>query len=169
MDASGELLMNLNIRPVSDNDVADVVQISLLAWAPVFASFEQILGPAIYPILYPDWKKGQQQAVEAVCRQEDMNDVWVAEFKGRVVGFIAYQLDRKTETGEVTLLAVLPEYQNRGIGTELNKFVLNKMKESGMKMARVDTGGDQSHAPARRSYAKAGYRPLPLVRYFKNL
>jgi len=169
MDARGELFMNLNIRPVGDNDVAAVVQVSLLAWAPVFESFAQILGPEIYPLLYPDWKKSQQQAVEAVCRQKDLTDVWVAEFKGRVVGFIAYQLDRKTETGEVILLAVLPEYQNRGIGTELNKFVLNKMKESGMKMARVDTGGDQSHAPARRSYTKAGYRALPLVRYFKNL
>ena len=168
MDASRQLL-NLNIRPVCDNDVDDVVQISLLAWAPVFESFEQILGPDIYPILYPDWKKSQQQAVESVCRREDMTEVWVAEFDGRVVGFIAYQLDRKTETGEVTLLAVLPECQNRGIGTELNKFALGKMQESGMKMARVDTGGDQSHAPARRSYEKAGYRPLPLVRYYKNL
>jgi GNAT superfamily N-acetyltransferase len=169
MDASRELVMNLNIRPVCDDDIDEVVRISLLAWTPVFESFEQILGPDIYPILYPDWRKSQQQAIEAACRHEDMTAVWVAEFDGRVVGFIAYQLDRKTETGEVTLLAVLPEYQNRGIGTELNKFALGKIQEGGMKMARVGTGGDASHAPARRSYEKAGYTPLPLVRYYRNL
>jgi predicted N-acetyltransferase YhbS len=38
------------------------------------------------------------------------------------------------------LLAVHPEYQNRGIGTELNNFALERMKESGMKMAVVGTG-----------------------------
>ena len=42
-------------------------------------------------------------------------------------------------------------------------------KESGMKLAEVGTGGDPSHAPARRSYEKAGYTALPLVRYYKDL
>jgi hypothetical protein len=43
------------------------------------------------------------------------------------------------------------------------------MRESGVRLARVETGDDSSHAPARRSYEKAGYIPMPLVRYFKNL
>jgi ribosomal protein S18 acetylase RimI-like enzyme len=64
---------------------------------------------------------------------------------------------------------VHPECQNRGIGTELNRFALEKMKEGGMKMAKVETGGDPSHAPARACYEKAGYTALPLVRYFKDL
>jgi ribosomal protein S18 acetylase RimI-like enzyme len=72
-------------------------------------------------------------------------------------------------SGEVVLLAVHPEYQDRGIGTDLNTFALAKMKESGVKLAIVETGGDPSHAPARRSYEKAGYTGLPLVRYFKDL
>jgi len=67
------------------------------------------------------------------------------------------------------LLAVHPEYQNSGIGTELNTFALQKMKEGGMKLAVVGTGGDPGHAPARRSYEKAGYTALPLVRYYKDL
>jgi hypothetical protein len=51
----------------------------------------------------------------------------------------------------------------------LNNFALEKMKESDMEMAVVSTGGDPSHAPARRSYEKAGYTALPLVRYYKAL
>ena len=84
------------------------------------------------------------------------------------MGFITYELD-EDKTGEVQLLAVHPEYQNHGIGTELNTFALQKMKESGMKLAVVATGGDESHAPARKSYEKAGYTGLPLVRYYKDL
>ncbi len=73
------------------------------------------------------------------------------------------------KTGEVHLLAVHPENQNHGIGTELNLFALQKMSEGGMKLAEVGTGGDEGHAPARRSYEKAGYTALPLVRYYKEL
>jgi hypothetical protein len=43
------------------------------------------------------------------------------------------------------------------------------MREAGMKLAVVGTGGDPGHAPARRSYEKAGYTGLPLVRYYKDL
>jgi type I restriction-modification system DNA methylase subunit len=67
------------------------------------------------------------------------------------------------------LLAAHPDYQNHGIGTELNAFALQKMKECRMKMATISTGGDESHAPARRSYEKAGYTALPLIRYYKDL
>ena len=161
--------MNLRIRSVSDNDVDDLVRLSLLAWAPVFSSFKQVLGSNIYTLIWPDWKTSQGEAVETICKDSEKTMVWVAEVDGIVVGFVAYELKIKDKTGEVLLLAVHPEYQNRGIGTELNNFALEKMKESGMKMASVETGGDPGHAPARRSYQKAGYTALPLVRYFKDL
>lgn len=161
--------MDLQIRPVCNEDVEDLVRLSLLAWVPVFASFEQILGPNIYASIWPDWRAGQREAIEMVCNDGEKTRVWVAELDGRVVGFIAYELHTKDKTGEVQLLAVHPDYQNLGIGTELNTFALQKMKESGMEMARVETGGDPSHAPARKSYQKAGYTALPLVRYFKDL
>jgi ribosomal protein S18 acetylase RimI-like enzyme len=163
--------VNLRIRPVRDDDIDALAELSLLAWTPVFASFKQILGPDIYPIIYPDWRKMQKDLVEGVCRDGDETPVWVAEVDGTVAGFVAYKLRSKDDggEGEVYLLAVHPEYQNQGIGTELNLFALEKMRESGMKLAVVGTGGDPSHAPARRSYEKAGYTALPLVRYYKAL
>jgi ribosomal protein S18 acetylase RimI-like enzyme len=160
--------VNLQIRPVCDDDVEELVQLSLLAWVPVFASFEQILGPTIYRSVWPDWRAGQSEAIETVCRDGEKT-VWVADVDGIAVGFVAYELNGQDRMGEVLLLAVHPDYQNRGIGTELNKFALARMVESGMVMAKVETGGDPAHAPARRSYEKAGYRALPLVRYFLDL
>jgi ribosomal protein S18 acetylase RimI-like enzyme len=161
--------MDLCIRRVTGDDVEDVVRLSLLAWAPVFESFEAILGPSIYKLIWPDWKAGQREAIEKVCADGEETTVWVAELDGAVVGFLACQLNAENKTGEVVLLAVHPEYQNRGIATELNAFALRKMAEAGMTMAKAETGGDPSHAPARRSYEKAGYTGLPLVRYFKDL
>ena len=161
--------MNLHIRLVRANDVEDLVQLSLLAWEPVFSSFRQILGQAIYTLIWPEWKSSQRKIIETVCQESDKTTVWVAEVDGLVVGFLAYELHSQDKTGEVRLLAVHPDYQNRGIGTALNILALQKMKESGMLIAEVETGGDPSHAPARRAYEKAGYTGLPFVRYFKDL
>ncbi|GHO47916.1 GNAT family N-acetyltransferase [Ktedonospora formicarum] len=160
--------MSLHIRPMAGDDLEEIVQLSLLAWSPVFDSFRQVLGARIFVSVYPDWKKLQQEVVEMICKDEK-NVVWVSEIDSKVTGFIAYTIDNETKTGEVELLAVHPDYQNQGVGTALNKFVLNEMKERGMKIAVVGTGGDPGHAPARKSYEKAGYTGLPLVRYYQAL
>ena len=161
--------VTMQIRPLQDGDMNDVVQLSLLAWKPVFAAWERILGAQLYPIaIYPDWRKSQAEAVEKACRNEKLT-TWVAEVEGVVAGFIVYELNDATKVGEVQLLAVRPDHQNRGIGTELNLFALQKLKEGGMKLAVVGTGGDEGHAPARRSYEKAGFTGLPAVRYYQVL
>lgn len=38
-----------------------------------------------------------------------------------------------------------------------------------MRVAMIETGGDHGHAPARHVYEKAGFTPLPAVRFFKSL
>jgi ribosomal protein S18 acetylase RimI-like enzyme len=151
-----------------ETDLERLVELSLLAWASVFDSFKKVLGPNIYPLLYPSWQKSQREVVEKACVDEEKL-VWVGEVDGTIAGFLVCQLDQEAKQGEVYLLAVDPSYQNQGIGTELNLFALEKMREQGMQLAVVSTGGDPGHAPARRCYEKAGYTALPLVRYYKDL
>lgn len=154
-------------RPFEDGDLSEIVDLSLLAWEPVFESMEKVLGPRIFHVIWPDWRKSQAEGVEGACRATDKYHTLVAELDGRVVGFIAYEL--KGETGEVVLLAVHPDFQKRGVATELNLAALDEMKAAGAKLAVAETGGDDGHAPARRAYEKAGYTGLPIVRYFKAL
>lgn len=33
-------------------------------------SFERVLGTKIYMLIYPDWKRQQQEVVETICRDE---------------------------------------------------------------------------------------------------
>ena len=114
-------------------------------------------------------RRRQQETVETLCRGPDRAIVRVAEVDGTVVGLVAYETRANDHTGEVVFLAVHPDYQNQGIGTRLNGRAPQEMKDAGVKLAEVSTGGDVSHAPARRSYEKAGYAALPLVRYYKDL
>ena len=160
--------MPLRIRPANDDDLEALVALTLLAFEPVFASFARILGPRIYPIVYPDWRRTQREWVEKICKNDKIA-VWVGDLEGVVVGLVAYELNEKERTGEVQFLAVHPAHQNQGVGTALNEFALDKMRAAGMVLAVVGTGGDASHAPARRAYEKAGYTALPLVRYYKKL
>jgi len=67
------------------------------------------------------------------------------------------------------MLAVEPDHQAGGIGTALTGFALESLKDAGMTTAMVETGGDPGHAPARRTYERAGFTLLPIARYFKDL
>ena len=96
--------------------------------------------------------------------------VWVAEVGASVVGFVSVEIfDPKRSMGEISMLAVDPDHQGRGIGTALTRFALERLKDAGMKVVVVETGGDPGHAAARRTYEKAGFVLLPIARYFKNL
>ena len=161
--------MNLDIRLSRDEDLDVIVELSLLAWEPVFRSFEQVLGRNIYKLIWPNWREQQAEGVASVCKDREKFTVLVADADGVVAGFIAYELKLEEKKGEVYLLAVHPDYQNRGVGTALNNAALDKMRESGIALVSVETGGDPGHAPARRSYEKAGYTGLPIVRYFQDL
>jgi GNAT superfamily N-acetyltransferase len=161
--------MRPRIRPFEDRDAYAVVDLSLRAWAPVFASLEQTLGSEIFRRLHPDWREDQRRAVEDVLAAKKAR-VWVAEVGASVVGFVAVGLfDPERSMGEISMLAVDPDHQGEGIGTALSKFALERLKDAGMKVAMVETGGDPGHAAARRTYEKAGYVLLPIARYFKNL
>jgi GNAT superfamily N-acetyltransferase len=59
--------------------------------------------------------------------------------------------------GEIGLNAVDPAHVGHGVGTAMYDFALARMKEAGMRVATVSTGGDPSHMPARRAYEKAGF------------
>lgn len=158
----------MRIKPYQPCYLDDVVALSLRAWESVFDSLEQVLDSVLYREFYPDWRDSQKQAVEAACAAAD-TEVWVSIDADRVTGFVAVKLDRDSRMGEIHMIAVEPDYQRCGISTALTEFALNHMREVGMSVAMVETGGDPGHAPARRAYEKAGFSLFPVARYFRKL
>lgn len=155
------------IRPYRPSDADAVVRLSLRAWAPVFASIERAMDPQIYGTFYPDgWRESQRAAVEAALAEQE---VWVAEHDGAVVGFVSIALHHDDRIGEIYMIAVDPDCQKEGIGTALTEHAVEWMREAGMAVAMVETGTDPGHAPARRTYERAGFALHPVARYFKKL
>lgn len=161
--------MGPTIRPYRESDEVAVVGLSLRAWAPVHASMRDVMGDEIFARLYgEDWRRRQRQDVEKVLRDEK-SEVWVAGVSGEVAGFVAAVVDPDSRMGEVDMVAVDPDFQNRGLGTELTEVATEWLREKGMSVVVISTGGDIGHAPARRVYEKAGFTPMPGVNYFKAL
>ncbi|WP_333198513.1 GNAT family N-acetyltransferase [Microcoleus sp. S28C3] len=159
----------MRIEPYDAHQLDAVIRLSLRAWAPVFDSIQNAMDADVYREFYPDdWRVSQQKAVEDVCTAEDTN-VWVAIDADSTVGFIAVKLHLDSRMGEIYMVAVDPDFQSRGIGTALTEFALLWMKNAGMSVAMVETGGDPGHERARRTYEKVGFGLLPIARYFKKL
>lgn len=156
------------IEPYDAQHRDAVVHLSLRAWAPVFASLEQVMDPEVYAALVPDWRGSQRQAVAAVCADKGMQ-IWVAIDAGSPVGFVAVRLHTEDRLGEVYMIAVDPDCQGRGIGSALMTVALTWMTDAGLSVAMVETGGDPGHAPARRIYEKLGFGVVPVARYYKKL
>lgn len=43
------------------------------------------------------------------------------------------------------------------------------MRERGLSMVMVETGGDRGHAPSRATCEAAGFERYPVARYFRKL
>jgi ribosomal protein S18 acetylase RimI-like enzyme len=128
-----------------------------------------VMGDEIFGRLYgDDWRRQQQEDVEKALRDEK-SEVWVAEVKGEVAGFVSAVVDAKTRMGEIYMVGVDPDFQSRGLGTQLTDVATDWLRDAGMAVVLVSTGGDIGHAPARRTYEKAGFTPMPVVNYFKAL
>lgn len=162
--------VDVTIRPLAEPDLEVVVAFSLAAWAPVFASFETVMGPHVYGLVYPDWRSAQARAVSEVCRSDDV-DVWVADADGRPVGFVAVRCTEEgaSAVGEIDMIAVDPQHQRAGVGRLLLDRAVAEVRARGLPLAVIATGGDPGHAPARALYEQHGFTALPLVRYYRGL
>ncbi|MDX6477231.1 MAG: hypothetical protein QOH95_2742 [Gaiellaceae bacterium] len=159
----------IDIRQFRDGDLETVVEFSLRAWAPVFASLQAVLGDDIFFRLHPDWKANQAESVRSSCTNDD-RDVFVALAGERPVGFVAIALNAFHEgMGVIDIIGVDPDFQRRGISSRLTEFATEHMRIRGMDIAVVETGGDPGHAPARAAYETAGFTLLPIARYFRLL
>lgn len=145
-----------------------VVALSLRAWAPVFESIRESMEPRVYQYLVGDWRAAQEKSVGEVCDSAEAQ-VWVAVESDGVAGFVAVNLHEEDKMGEIYMIAVDPQHQRQGVASALTTFATEWMREQGMKIAMVETGGDPGHGPARAAYEKAGFRKWPVARYFRAL
>lgn len=162
--------MSFLIRAYAPSDLPALHAIRAAAFAPVFASFRSIVGPEIAALGLATAEQEQADLLDAIAKPENGHSLAVAEANGAIAGFVSWKPDIAPGIGEITLNAVHPDHGGRGIGTALYEHALAALKVAGMQLATVGTGGDPSHAPARRAYEKAGFSThLPTIYMYRKL
>ncbi|MEU4690384.1 GNAT family N-acetyltransferase [Actinoplanes sp. NPDC023714] len=155
------------IRPLTPADLDAVVDLSLLAWEPVFVSFENILGSAIFDLMYrPDWRASQAASVRKYCLAEGTESFVLVTADGAVAGFAVLRQEKEESLGIIEMIAVHPDHQRHGYGRALMEFAVQRLSDQGLALINVGTGGDPGHAPARALYESVGFTGLPLVNYY---
>ena len=159
-----------HFRAFESTDIERVLEICRLAFSPIFEGFRQLVGAELFDRFYSESADRQCDHLRSVCETQGRETVFVATWDGVVVGFIAVSMDPTESVGEIDLNAVHPDYACRGIGRSMVEFALLRLKERGIMAVKVATGGDRSHAPAKRIYEKAGFTTaIPTLTMFKLL
>jgi ribosomal protein S18 acetylase RimI-like enzyme len=160
--------MTIRARSAADHDA--IVTLSVRAWTPVFASVDDVLGEELSTLLHgADWRVHQAREVRETLGDASQR-IWVAELNAQVVGFMAAAVvDQQRMIGEITMVAVDPAAQGRGVGRALTEHAAGWLRDQGIRVAVVETGGDSGHAPARRVYERLGFRSMRIARDFRAL
>lgn len=117
----------------------------------------------VHDSFYPDgWEKRQYDDLARVLDAEPEN-VDVAMLDGVPVGGVCTRVHPEDQRGETHILAVDPAHRRHGIGRALKEHPYRRLREAGLRMAMVETGGDRGHAPARATYEAEGFVRWPVV------
>ena len=146
-----------------------VINLSIRAWTPVFEKTRKDVPAFVYEAFYPQGWQARQSADIGTLLDAEPQNFWMALRENTLVGFIGIRIHPEDKMGEINIIAVSPESQQRGIGRSMMAFAEQHIRDNGMSMVMVETVGDSGHAPARHAYESFGFEPWPVARYFKQL
>jgi len=145
----------MQIRKMKPDDMARIVAITETAWGDV--TIHKILEDRYGIIGDKDWKEKKADEIQALFGRIPDN-VIVAVEDDKVVGYASFTIDAEDAIGHVQDNAVDPEYQGRGIGSAMNKWVIDHFRSEGVRIVRVGTLLHDK--AARRVYEKNGFEEL---------
>ncbi len=158
------------IRAACRDDLPRMQAIAVRAWQPIYAAFRDRMGKELFSHLWPDgWEQDKaSQIAEHLRRRPE----WclVSELDDCIVGFITFTIDRERKIGEIGNNAVDPAYQSCGVGAMQYHHVLTLFRQQDIIYAKVETGLDPAHGPARAAYTKVGFElMMPSGTYYCKL
>lgn len=144
------------IRPYRPEDLETIADIGNRAWRGIYAMFRELYGEELFRLINPDPTTSKGGQIREHCRRSP-EWVYICERDGKTAGFITFWLERDKKIGVIGNNAKDPDSGEKGVGREMYSAVLDYFKSGGMLYAKVQTGLDSAHAPARKAYESAGF------------
>jgi ribosomal protein S18 acetylase RimI-like enzyme len=140
------------IRRATVDDLDRIRELAVLGWRPIYNQFRLIVGDEMWNALWADWEESWFDLKPDTWDQR----IIVTEVDSEVVGFATWWTG-DGDLAEVGGNAVDPDYLRRGIGSVQIRWIIDMFREDGYTCAKVHTGLDPSHGPARAEYRNAGF------------
>ena len=93
---------------------------------------------------------------------------FIAEEKGKVIGFINSTTDKYSKIGLIFNISVAPEMQGHGVGKKLLLASLKYFRKKKMKFAKLDTL--EGNKKGRKFYPQMGFKEAcKQIHYIKKI
>jgi len=125
------------IRPYRPQDKETLKQITTVCFEHV--SIDRNIEARLGLLGGHDWRWRKLRQIEADLADEHASGVLVCEIDDRVVGYVTTRLDPEASIGWIPNLAVMPEYQSRGLGRQLMEAAMAYLRSQGMACAKIET------------------------------
>lgn len=146
---------NVVIRKMRKEDQDAILAVTRNAWSGNM--IEELLEERHGALWEKNAIERKVACVEEFCQSEG-DKVIVVQIDGKVVGYATFMIYMPERIGSVDNNAVDTEYQGRGIGTVMNKWIIDHFREKNLKIARVCTM--KRDVPAQHVYEKNGFKEL---------
>lgn len=142
--------LHTTYREWTMDDTAATQKVLLDTWVASYADF--------IPMKDIQWYFNNYYSDINFARLYEDPNIWsyVADVKGHVVGYARGKMNREQNRFYLESLYVLPEFQGKGIGTELLKIIEQKAKE--LHFNEVWLGVMVQNIPSLEWYKKLGFQ-----------
>jgi RimJ/RimL family protein N-acetyltransferase len=113
------------------------------------------------PITFSQEKQFVENVLKAI--KSDAARVFLITVEGKIIGVCDVWKEREPRLRHVGVLgiALLPEYREEGIGTQLMKFLISQGKDMGLRMIRLTCFANNPRA--LHLYEKLGFRKVGVL------
>jgi ribosomal protein S18 acetylase RimI-like enzyme len=161
----------MHIRPFQPSDLPALIDLTIEVFGPFYEqSFRSMVPPEVFSHQHGHWADDYREAVPKLHDPGAHKHVVVAETDtGEIAGYIGWVIDPERRHGEIDTVAVREAARRNGIGSALCEHVMSVMREQGVEVVGLGTGGDDFHAPARALYESLGFHLVPVAVYLRGL
>ena len=124
------------IRVYRPDDLEPIKQLTIDSFVGV--SLEQNIEDQLGVLAGRDWRWRKARHIDEDV-QANPTGIFVADDRGRVVGYITTRLDRAAGRGRIPNLAVAADQRGRGLGRRLIEHALDYFRGLGLEFAVIET------------------------------
>ena len=162
----------MDIRDCRQADLPALVDLTIEAFRPLFeVDLPALLDPAVFAHDHGRWMDDYRAEVPTLQDHAANRFIVLAEETagdGRPRGYVGWQVNADG-SGRLQMVAVHPDARRRGVGTALCRAALDRLRQRGVTVVHVGTGGDPFHASARRLYESLGFTGYPVMDYTRAI